>query len=89
MTKTQERTGITNKNNEQVEMTMTIAEQTVPVTVDPVALRQQKVFTSYRRTNNEDNMQSPLNKNRGNRPLVCQFQQDKSSCQKNSKGSKS
>ena len=40
MMKTQERIGITNKDNVQAEMTMTKVDQTALATVDPAALRQ-------------------------------------------------
>ena len=40
VTKTLERTGITNKDNVQAEMTLTTVDQTAPATVDPAALHQ-------------------------------------------------
>ena len=40
LTKTLERTGITNKDNVQAKITLTLADQTALAIVDPAALRQ-------------------------------------------------
>ena len=85
VTKTIERTGISNKDNVQTEMNMTIADPIALGIVDRVALRQHDTFFSLETTINGDNALSPLNRNSGNRPLVYQSHHHKRSCQNNSK----
>ena len=75
MIKIQERTGITNKNNVETKITLTVVDQTALETADPALLCQYEVFSSHKTTINEDNALSPFNKNSGNRLLVYQFQE--------------
>ena len=67
-------------------MTLATVDHIALATADPAALLQQDVFCSHETTINKDNVQSPLNRNSGNRPLVYQSCQDKGSCRNNSKG---
>ena len=51
----QERTGMMNKDNVRVEMTLMIVNWRALATVDPAALRQQEAFASYKTTIHDNN----------------------------------
>ena len=61
VTKRQERTGINNTDNVQTEMTQTIINHTALEIVDVAGLRQDKVFSSHKKTSYDNNGLSPLN----------------------------